>query len=118
MDLPWSRITLSSLMGSFCLVQFAPHYSISVSYVQTLAVLQFVLTTAAAIWKVILWPKLFSPLRHLPSPSVSWILIHVVHQAKFDGRVAHSLTGSSQESQKIQLECLIESGLIIFLTMV
>ena len=70
MDLPWLRITLSSVVGSFCLVQFAPRFSLSESYLGTFSILTLVFSLFGALWRVVLWPKFFSPLRHLPHPTV------------------------------------------------
>ena len=71
MDLPWSPIFRGSLVGSFCLVHYAPQYSISASYIKTFLVLETVQVVLGLLWQVILYPKLFSPFRHLPQPKVS-----------------------------------------------
>lgn len=71
MDLPWPQIALTSIAGSVGLIQFAPQYSPSRSYIGTFFVLISIISILGAFWRVVLWPKLFSPLRHLPQPSVS-----------------------------------------------
>lgn len=71
MDLPWPQIAFISTAGSAGLRQFAPQYSLSRSYLATFFILFAILSVLGAFWKVILWPKLFSPLRHLPQPPVS-----------------------------------------------
>lgn len=68
MDLPWSPIALSSVAGSFFLVHNAPQYSISASYVKTFLALEAIQILLGLVWQAILYPKLFSPFRHLPQP--------------------------------------------------
>lgn len=70
MDLPWLPIGLSSVAASFVLVHTAPQYSVSASYVQTFAVLETIQILLGLLWQAILYPKLFSPIRHLPQPKV------------------------------------------------
>lgn len=70
MDLPWLPIGLSSVAGSLVLVHKAPHYSVSASYVKTFLALETILVLLGLLWQVILYPKLFNPLRHLPQPKV------------------------------------------------
>ena len=70
MDLPWLPIGLSSLAGSFVLVHVAPQYSVSASYVKTLIVIETIQVLLGLLWQAILYPKLFSPIRHLPQPEV------------------------------------------------
>ena len=62
---------LSSILGAAFLVRFAPKYSVSASYTYTVLALFSVQLFALFTWSVILWPKLLSPLRHLPQPNVS-----------------------------------------------
>lgn len=76
MDLPWPQILLGSIVGTLGLVQFAPNYSILNSYLGTFSVLFVILFIAGILWRVILWPKLFSPIRHLPSPPVGVVIPH------------------------------------------
>ena len=70
MDLPWSKIGLSSVVGSFILVHNAPQYSISLSYVKTFLLLETIQILLGLLWLVVLYPKLFSPFRHFPQPKV------------------------------------------------
>ena len=70
MDLPWLPMALSSVAGSLLLVHKAPAYSISASAVKTFLVLGTIHILLGLFWKVVLYPKLFSPLRHLPQPKV------------------------------------------------
>lgn len=70
MDLPWSPIALSSVAGSFFLVHNAPQYSFSASYVKTFLALEAIQILLGLVWQAILYPKLFSPFRHLPQPKV------------------------------------------------
>lgn len=53
------------------LVQLFPGYSVRGSYGLTFTVLFLAHAFALVTWRVVLWPKVFSPLRHLPEPSVS-----------------------------------------------
>ncbi len=71
MDLPWPQIALTAIAGSAGLRQFLPQYSLSRSFFGTFFILISILSVLGAFWKVILWPKFFSPLRHLPQPPVS-----------------------------------------------
>ena len=70
MDLPWLPIGLSSVAGSLILVHKAPQYSFSASHVKTFLALETIQLLLGLLWQVILYPKLFSPLRHLPHPKV------------------------------------------------
>ena len=74
MDFPWKTIFLSSAAASVASV-----YYVTPSYLPASATANFLLSffaqfIAVAIYKVIIYPKLLSPLRHLPSPSVSFLL--------------------------------------------
>lgn len=73
MDLPWIIIFVGALTGTTALTQLAPRlfgYKTSISPITTLSLLFFALLILAFIWKAILYPKLFSSIRHLPGPSV------------------------------------------------
>lgn len=70
MDLPWWPIALTSVVASFIIVHNAPQYSISASYVKTFMVFEAVQILLGLLWQAILYPKLFSPIRHLPQPKV------------------------------------------------
>ena len=61
---------LIAVFGSL-LAQTVPDYLPLRSFVLTVAVLFWIQLVAWATWRVILYPKFFSPLRHLPHPSVS-----------------------------------------------
>ena len=76
MGLPWKYPALLSVTASFLTVQYLPNYSLSASYVLNSLAFFVILVVGGGIWTVILYPKLFHPLRHLPSPSVS----HVVNR--------------------------------------
>lgn len=62
---------LTSVPGSVLLVRQVPRLAIANSYIWTASVLFLVQLFVFAIWKVILYPRFFSPLRHLPQPKVS-----------------------------------------------
>lgn len=67
----WQVAVLSSVTAATLLVQFAPKYSILHSYIGTFLVLFAAQLLALATWTVVIYPKLFSPLRHMPEPKVS-----------------------------------------------
>lgn len=69
MDLAWKRIFVGALAGT-ALTQLAPRSS-GYKPVPVFLVLFFALLILAFTWKAILYPKLFSSIRHLPRPSVS-----------------------------------------------
>ena len=73
MGLPWKYFALFSVTASFLTVQYLPRYSLSASYVLNFLALFVILAIGGGTWTIILYPKLFDPLRHLPSPSVSYI---------------------------------------------
>lgn len=70
MDFPWSTTVLGSIAGSFVLVRLTPQYTPGASYIGTFWVLLLLQVLAAVIWQAVLWPRFFSPLRHLPTPDV------------------------------------------------
>lgn len=53
---------------SFVLNTYAPGYTIAASYFWTGAVLFLLQFTAWTVYQVIIYPRFFSPLRHLPMP--------------------------------------------------
>lgn len=69
---PVKRLLLfASILSAFALVNLYPRWSIGESFYATfLGLLSFNFTVLFA-WNVILYPKYFSPLRHLPEPTVS-----------------------------------------------
>lgn len=71
MDIPWQVIGLTSIAGSFVAVNLSPQYYVMTSYIWNFLILLLLQATAVFLWQAILYPKLFSPLRHLPTPSVS-----------------------------------------------
>ncbi|KAI4113095.1 MAG: hypothetical protein LQ345_005852 [Seirophora villosa] len=61
-------LCLGSVFTALSLVKLYPQWSIHGSFIATfLACLSFVVTLSS-IWNVLLYPKFFSPLRHLPEP--------------------------------------------------
>lgn len=66
----WPFVAITSIVGSAYLVRFAPQYSLAASYPGTFVFLLSVQLILFSAWSVIIYPKLFSPLRHLPTPSV------------------------------------------------
>lgn len=74
MDFPWRRVAaLSAVAGYMATTTLKPQWSTSafVKYYALSYTLGFV---AWAVWTVILYPKVFSPLRGLPEPkNLSWL---------------------------------------------
>lgn len=74
MDLPWKRIFAGALTGT-ALTQLSSKsssgYKTPLSPIPLFLVQFFTLLILVFTWKVILYPKLFSSMRHLPGPSVS-----------------------------------------------
>lgn len=60
----------SSIVSSILLVNLAPEYSVGGSYTWTAIPLFLLQWLRWAVYAVILYPRFFSPLRHLPGPSV------------------------------------------------
>jgi hypothetical protein len=74
-DLPFKAITALSTVSSYVLVAHKPDLLLfsRPSYAGTFVQIWWLQFAAWVFWKVILWPKFFSPLRHLPAPKVnSW----------------------------------------------
>lgn len=74
MDLPWKRIFVGALTGTAALTQLASTlsgYKTPISPISVLFVLLLTLLILVFTWKAILYPKLFSSIRHIPGPSVS-----------------------------------------------
>jgi hypothetical protein len=69
-DIPFKAMTALSAASSIVLVGYKPEFLLfsRPSYIGTFFQAWILLFTAWAFWKVILYPKLFSPLRHFPSP--------------------------------------------------
>ena len=122
MDLPWARIGLSSLTASFILVHVAPHYSVSASYFRTFVFLEAVQVLLGLLWQVILYPKLFSPFRHLPQPKVSPFSRLIVVPAKtslqggsfFNGQLKSIQEGPTGEPHRDWINNIPNDGLIYY----
>ena len=97
MDLPWPQIFLSSIAGSFCLVRFAPQYALWDSYLATFLIFFLIGSLGGAVWKVFLWPKAFSPIRHLPQPKVCQFTYKDVRCTERIVRAVRFIMGSSKE---------------------
>ncbi|KAF1809744.1 cytochrome P450 [Eremomyces bilateralis CBS 781.70] len=61
-----SYLLLSAFALSLCLLRVAPAYSIQSSLVRTFLAIFSIQFSAFAIWKLFLYPHIFSPLRYLP----------------------------------------------------
>ncbi|KAA6413515.1 MAG: cytochrome P450 [Lasallia pustulata] len=66
---PWQLSALVSFAASVLLVQLAPQLSISASYVRAFSATFGLQLLIWAVWTVLIYPKLWSPLRHLPHPT-------------------------------------------------
>ena len=71
MESPWKIVALSSLGLSIATVQFIPQYSIATSYTWMFFAIVVVQLFSLFSWNVIIFPKVFSPFRHLPGPKAS-----------------------------------------------
>ncbi|CZR50970.1 related to isotrichodermin C-15 hydroxylase (cytochrome P-450 monooxygenase CYP65A1) [Phialocephala subalpina] len=69
-DIPFKAMTALSAVSSFVLVGYRPDLLLSrrPSYIGTFMFIWLLSFSAWAFWKIILFPKFFSPLRHLPMP--------------------------------------------------
>lgn len=72
------RIFLSSTAASVLLTRVASSYAPSISFVGNFLILMFVQLFVFLAWKVVIWPKLMSPLRALPQPRVVNISVTVI----------------------------------------
>lgn len=68
---PWRVCALISLTATSLIALLAPDYIIASSLLRTFVVLFLAQISLTSIYQVFLYPKCFSPLRHLPGPSVS-----------------------------------------------
>lgn len=105
MDLPFTKIGVSSLTASFILVHFAPHYSISSSFVKTLLVLEAVQILLGLLWQVVLYPKLFGPFRNLPQPKGG---------SFFNGQFKRIVEGPTGEPHRDWINSIPNDGLIYY----
>lgn len=73
MQLPMKQIAVAAAIGSYVLVVHAPNYVLSSrpTFVGTFVQLFILLFVARLFYQVVLYPRYFSPLRHLPGPKVS-----------------------------------------------
>ncbi|KAL8780064.1 MAG: hypothetical protein Q9213_006654 [Squamulea squamosa] len=58
-----------SAIGAFSTVRIAPQWSLNESFLATFVALLSFQFTLLFTWNVVLYPKYFSPLRHLPEPN-------------------------------------------------
>ena len=125
MDLPWLSMALSSVAGSLLLVYKAPDYSISASAVKTFLVLETIQILLGLLWKVVLYPKLFHPLRHLPQPKVRPLLNPTASLAKntsqggsfFNGQFKRILAEPSGNPHREWINSIPNDGLIYYTTL-
>jgi hypothetical protein len=71
MDTPFQAITGLAAASSFGLVAYFPGVlpSSQPGYISTFAQIWSLAFSGSLLWQVILYPKFFSPLRHLPGPA-------------------------------------------------
>ena len=67
---PLGALALASVAGALLAHQFL-WLGFSPSYIWLVALLFVVQLFLFAVWRLVLFPRYFSPLRHLPQPSVS-----------------------------------------------
>ncbi|KAI4135313.1 MAG: hypothetical protein LQ347_000766 [Umbilicaria vellea] len=97
MAAPWQVSLLLSFVASVLLVQKAPQLFLSASYLRAFSVTFGLELLALSVWKVIVYPKLLSPLRHLPHPTgASFFNGHF-------GRISKEPTGIPQQEWINQL---------------
>ena len=125
MDLPWLPMALSSVAGSLILVHKAPGYSISASAVKTFLVLETIHILLGLVWKIVLYPKLFSPLRHLPQPKVRPLSNPTTSLAKstlqggsfFNGHFKRIIAEPSGTPHREWINSIPNDGLIYYTTL-
>lgn len=69
-SIPFKRLLVLPTTLSYALVSYKPDTLLSSqpSYLGTFVQLYLIQFIVFAVWRVILYPHYFSPLRHLPSP--------------------------------------------------
>jgi hypothetical protein len=72
MGIPYKHFTAAAAVASYLLVSYKPQYLLSSkpTYTGTFVLLWTLLLMVWGFYTVILYPRYFSPLRHLPGPSV------------------------------------------------
>ncbi|OCK76578.1 cytochrome P450 [Lepidopterella palustris CBS 459.81] len=96
-------LLLDSILLSLFVNQYAPAYSVCHSFYWTATALFSAQVLLHAIWSIIIYPKLLSPLRHLPTPpGASLILGHFL-------TVSKAATG---EPQREWIETVPNDGII------
>jgi hypothetical protein len=70
-DIPFKAVTAFSAVSSYIIVGYKPELLLfsRPSYVGTFVQFWVLSFAAWCFWKIILFPKFFSPLRYLPSPT-------------------------------------------------
>ncbi len=71
MGVPTKSFAAIACVGPLLLGRVAPQYLLGNSFWITGIVVLFLQLLVYAIWSVVFYPKLFSPLRHLPHAPVS-----------------------------------------------
>ncbi|RKF55520.1 Cytochrome P450 monooxygenase FUM15 [Golovinomyces cichoracearum] len=72
-NFPYREITVLSAVSSYAIAVYWSSDYIEFDYITTFSLTWIFCFINWAIWKVILYPKFFSPLRHFPSPKgASW----------------------------------------------
>ncbi|KAI9718714.1 MAG: hypothetical protein M1812_003888 [Candelaria pacifica] len=66
---PFKSIAISSQAASLLLVYYAPQYTLTRAYISTAVQLFFFQLLLWATWMVIIKPRYFSSIRHLPQPT-------------------------------------------------
>lgn len=67
-----ARWGILSVSAAVLLVSLRPEYSLLNSYALTAVAVFAVITLFRVVYATVLYPEYFTPLRHLPTPPVSW----------------------------------------------
>ncbi|TQS36453.1 hypothetical protein Golomagni_03098 [Golovinomyces magnicellulatus] len=70
-NFPYREITVLTAVSSYAIAVYLPSGYVEYNYITTFSLTGIVYLICWAVWKVILYPKIFSPLRHFPSPKGS-----------------------------------------------
>ncbi|MCJ1462021.1 hypothetical protein MMC07_000621 [Pseudocyphellaria aurata] len=70
MNIPWKSIIIGSFVSTAIIAQISSGLQATLaSHGTTILLLFFALLVVCFVWQVIIYPKLLSPIRHLPRPS-------------------------------------------------
>ncbi|KAL8974106.1 MAG: hypothetical protein Q9197_001648 [Variospora fuerteventurae] len=99
-------LSLGCLLTALCMVRLYPQWSINDSFLATFLAYSSFVSTVWAAWKVLLYPRFFSPLRHLPEPQGN---------ALFMGQFAAIRNEPTGKPQREWVNAIPNEGLIRYL---